>query len=191
MKTKLNVGCGDDYLDDHINLDKGRCKCDVKWDVEETPWPFEDDSMDTIFCKHLLEHIQKDKIIPFFVEINRILKPGGYAEIFVPHYRSRIAFTDFTHISYFSEESLRYFQKDDPINNLGKIYGIDCNFDIEVSVYKEGYTNNFRDKIEYYRPDPLPEGHSPDLYISPELEKELKDNEYINLSIYFKLKSTK
>ena len=71
MKTKLNVGCGDEYFDDYINLDKGRCKCDVKWDVEETPWPFEDNSMELIFCKHLLEHIQKDKIIPFFEEINR------------------------------------------------------------------------------------------------------------------------
>ena len=191
MKKRLNIGCGNDYLDEYINLDKGNCKCDVKWDVEETPWPFEDNSMEMIFCKHLLEHINKDKIIPFFREVNRILQPVGIAEIFVPHYKSRIAFTDFTHISYFSEESLRYFQKDDPIHELGKVMGIDYNFDIEVSVYKEGYNDFFYNKVDYYRPDPLPEGHSPEIYISQELEDELRWSEKHNLSIYFKLKSTK
>lgn len=187
MKTWLQLGCGGDYREDHINLDKGNCKCDVKWDVEDTPWPFEDNSMDRVMAKHLLEHIKKDKIIPFFKEIHRILIPFGLAEIWVPHYRSQIAFSDFTHINYFTEESLRYFQLDDPINQLGKIMGIDFNFDIEVSVYKEGYNSYFENRIEYYRPNPLPEHSIPQDFVTEEEEYSLRNDSLKDLAIYFKL----
>jgi predicted SAM-dependent methyltransferase len=50
------------------------------WDM-----PFYDDSIDTIFCFHALEHISKYQVLPTLDEFHRVLKPGGKILLLVPN----------------------------------------------------------------------------------------------------------
>ena len=53
MGMKLNLGCGKDYIDGWVNVDfYDDSKCDVTHDLEEFPWPWEDDSVSEIRIIH-------------------------------------------------------------------------------------------------------------------------------------------
>lgn len=47
--------------------------------------PFKDDSFDIVYMSHVLEHIFWHKLTPTIKELRRIIKPGGYIEIWVPN----------------------------------------------------------------------------------------------------------
>lgn len=46
--------------------------------------PFEDETVDEIFCSHALEHIGKYEVIPTLAEFRRVLKWDGQLTIEVP-----------------------------------------------------------------------------------------------------------
>ncbi len=52
----------------------------VKMDIHEIP--FEANTFDVIFCNHVLEHVDDD--IKAMQEMNRVLKPGGWAILQIP-----------------------------------------------------------------------------------------------------------
>jgi len=52
----------------------------LRFDVQQIP--LEDDTYDTIFCNHVLEHVESDH--KAMQELRRILKPGGLAIMQVP-----------------------------------------------------------------------------------------------------------
>jgi len=82
---KLNLGSGVDYKEGFINIDfHSHIDVDVIHDLNEIPYPFEDNSLEHINAYHILEHLDK----PFWVmkELHRILKPGGVLHIKVPHF---------------------------------------------------------------------------------------------------------
>jgi SAM-dependent methyltransferase len=54
----------------------------VKMDVHQIP--FDDNTLDVVFCNHVMEHVDDD--IKAMSEINRVLKPGGWAIIQSPVY---------------------------------------------------------------------------------------------------------
>jgi ubiquinone/menaquinone biosynthesis C-methylase UbiE len=75
-------------------------KPDYAWDLEEFPYPWEDNSADEIVMNHVLEHIQ-----PWWEAFNecvRILKPGGCLYINVPDASSDSAMTYRDHHHVFS-----------------------------------------------------------------------------------------
>lgn len=82
---KINLGCGTKKLDGYVNVDQ--CgEPDIRWDLSQFPWPFEDESIDEVFSEHFLEHIHDyEKTIK---EIHRILIPGGKFRAVVPHFKS-------------------------------------------------------------------------------------------------------
>ncbi len=66
--------------------------------VEElAPWPWASDSVEEVFCSHLVEHFDVAERIHFVNELYRVLVPGGKATIQVPHWNSGRAFGDLTH----------------------------------------------------------------------------------------------
>ena len=53
---RLNLGCGEDHKPGYINVDKYG-NPDVLHDLEEFPWPWDDESVEEILMKHILEHL--------------------------------------------------------------------------------------------------------------------------------------
>ena len=84
-KKKLNLGCGEFKKEGFTNVDwVDFLKPDVVHNLQEFPYPFEDNSFNHIESDHLLEHLED----PFAVmrEIHRIGKSGATVSIRVPHF---------------------------------------------------------------------------------------------------------
>lgn len=104
---KINFGCGEDYKEGWVNVDKCKVKADLIYDLDVFPYPFKDSSADYILCRSVLEHL-KD-YISALKEMHRILKSGGMIEIFVPHFSCANAFADPTHKHFFAYKTFDYF----------------------------------------------------------------------------------
>jgi len=63
---------------------------DIVHNLEEVPWPFEDESWDGIFAKYILEHISWRKVEATIKEIFRILKRGGKLIAFLPNTQEQV-----------------------------------------------------------------------------------------------------
>lgn len=104
----LDFGCGEKKIPgclgvDFINLPNA----DIIHDLNDMPYPFDDNSFDHIICNHILEHL--DNVLLTLNEIHRIAKPNAIIEICVPHYASDNFNTDVTHKTHFSSRSMNYF----------------------------------------------------------------------------------
>lgn len=103
----LNLGCGLKHLPDAVNLDvTSTTNPDVVHDLNVRPWPFADDSFDTIRAYDVIEHL--NDVIAAMEEIHRIAAPGGVVTITVPHFSSANAFTDPTHRHFFGWFTFHY-----------------------------------------------------------------------------------
>jgi len=90
----LNVGCGQYVINNFISLDyfseryynkltrgfKGR----VFYDIRNDSLPYENDSVDNIYCSHVIEHLESKHAERFFQESFRVLKKGGCLRIACP-----------------------------------------------------------------------------------------------------------
>jgi len=111
LMSRLNLGCGNDYLPGFVNLDRGDCKTDVCWDMAVFPYPFEDNTFEYVLSQHVLEHISKESF-PYLVrELHRICKNGAIIEVLVPAPLSENYFSDFTHKHPMGASRLRLFRR--------------------------------------------------------------------------------
>ena len=86
-----NIGCGDYELIGFISLDYfsehyyGGKKFDrVKYDMRNDNLPFNNSTIDTIYCSHVIEHIETKYVEKFFNECHRVLKKSGVLRISCP-----------------------------------------------------------------------------------------------------------
>ncbi|MFH1049569.1 MAG: methyltransferase domain-containing protein [bacterium] len=80
----LNIGCGDRFHNDWINIDVFPLNpevihCDIMKGL-----PYEDNTFDAVYHSHVLEHLPKDKAIDFIKECYRVLKKSGVIRVVVP-----------------------------------------------------------------------------------------------------------
>ena len=107
-KNKLHLGCGHNIKSGWINHDLIDLPgVDVVFDLNKYPWPIEDNSIDEIWAKDVLEHLPNT--INVMNEIYRITKPASKIYIAVPYWNSWEAITDPTHISQFNEYTFDFF----------------------------------------------------------------------------------
>jgi len=159
-KIKLDLACGNrKRAEDWIGIDVSNATdIDIKHDLNIYPWPFENNSVDEIYCSHYAEHIphltvqaalkqsntfeefktklvdDKDGLFKFFEEIYRVLKPGAKATIIVPYYMSVRAFGDPTHERYLGELTFYYLNREwRELNKLTQ-YPLDVDFDLEWDI---------------------------------------------------------
>ncbi len=133
---KLHLGCGVFYFKGWHNVDHNKgVKADAYFDIGKYPWPIADDSVDTIWCDQLLEHIPDT--IGFMKEVYRVLKPGSSLEGRVPYACSTWAYIDPTHKVFFTERSFIFYQKNVP---YGTQKFLSPGFS-EVKVWLVGNTN--------------------------------------------------
>ena len=105
----LNIGCGRRPIDDAINHDirKHAEFVDVTHDLNEYPWPWDDETTDAIYAKDVLEHL--NNLVKSLEECWRILCMGGILYLSAPHYQSEYAHDDPTHRWFLTMKSMDYF----------------------------------------------------------------------------------
>ncbi len=79
----LNLGCGDTYHPDWVNVDLRRSGNTLCRDVTEG-LPFPDETFDVLYHSHLLEHLPSESALPFMRECYRVMKAKGLIRILVP-----------------------------------------------------------------------------------------------------------
>ncbi|MCK5823184.1 MAG: methyltransferase domain-containing protein [Bacteroidales bacterium] len=80
----LNVGCGNKFHKDWINIDMNSNSPYVISHNLLEGLPFENDKFDVIYQSQVLEHFPKEKATDFIKECYRVLKPNGIIRIVVP-----------------------------------------------------------------------------------------------------------
>ena len=80
----LNLGCGNRYHPDWINIDIAPQSVGVIAHDLSQGIPLPDNVCDVVYHSHVLEHIRRSDVLPFMQECYRVLKPGGILRIAVP-----------------------------------------------------------------------------------------------------------
>ncbi len=89
--VRLDLGCGYYKKNGFIGLDnfygadsqrKTETGPDIEIDLMANPIPFNDGTVDEIFCSHYLEHVDIGQMLG---EIYRVLKPTGALQVVLPY----------------------------------------------------------------------------------------------------------
>ena len=104
------------HQDKYITADIESPLAKVKMDIHAIP--FNDHSFDVVLCNHVLEHVDND--IKAMSEINRVLKPGGFAVLQVPFFHPipDKTYEDFTITDPRQRE--KAFGQDDHVRKYGR-----------------------------------------------------------------------
>jgi SAM-dependent methyltransferase len=109
---KLDLGCGTKKQAGHVGVDSRQFEgVDVVCDLGTATWPWANDSVDEVYCSHMVEHLTWPQRIHFFNELGRVLKKGSKAQIIMPHWSSARFYGDPTHQAPFSEFGWFYLLK--------------------------------------------------------------------------------
>ena len=107
---KLNLGCGSQVINGWINVDYALGArlaklplfrkvnklikiFNLDWDNRifinnlTKPFPWQDCSVDIVYCSHTLEHFSREDGVRFLNECHRVLKKDGIIRIIVPDFR--------------------------------------------------------------------------------------------------------
>lgn len=109
---KLNLGCSTNLREGYLNVDKFG-EPELRHDLKEFPWPWEDRSVFEIFLNHVLEHLGQTTNIYLGIikEMCRVMIPEGHIFIVVPHPRHDDFINDPTHVRVVTPEHMRLFSK--------------------------------------------------------------------------------
>lgn len=100
----LHAGCGSSKIPGSVGVDiLDLPGVDVVHDLNKR-WPFEDDSFDVVLSKNVLEHVDS----PLF-HLNEAHRVAKRIIICVPYFRCVDAFTDPTHQTFYTSDSMKYF----------------------------------------------------------------------------------
>jgi SAM-dependent methyltransferase len=133
---ELLIGCGnrrDKRMDpsqtfkwhDLTTLDHDpNCGADIVHDLEELPWPIDDDSFDECHAYCVLEHLGRQgdwrSFFAHFGEIYRILKPGGHLFAVVPSRNDKWLWGDPSHTRVIQPESLVFLSQQEYRDQVGR-----------------------------------------------------------------------
>lgn len=105
---KLDIGCGNYKKEGYIGVDIIKLpRVDIVCDIQKGLPMIESNSVEEIYCSHVLEHILNLEDV--MREFHRVLKPDGKLIIRVPHCLSPSAFGDITHCRFFTYETFKSY----------------------------------------------------------------------------------
>jgi len=109
----LNIGAGNKLVEGAVNHDRTahRPEIDVVWDLNDLPWPWDDNSFDLIVACAVLEHL-RITLIESVGECWRILAPGGRLHVKMPYWQHENSYADPTHYWRYSLQTLELFDPD-------------------------------------------------------------------------------
>jgi len=121
--AKINLGCGDKPIPRWVNHDLWfhSPHIDVAWDLNIFPYPWDDNTFNTIRMWDVLEHL--DKPVQVINELGRILESGGSLDMRVVGENSSTRWRDPTHKRPFTVGSFDFFNDKEEIGRrLHRIY---------------------------------------------------------------------
>jgi SAM-dependent methyltransferase len=102
----LDVGCGSKKHAGAIGIDRSAdTDADVVHDLDLVPWPLDDGSFDEILLQDVMEHLRDPYAV--FAELHRVARPGARVQLRTPHFSSALAYSDPTHVHFFSAAAIR------------------------------------------------------------------------------------
>lgn len=105
---KLNLWCGTDILPGYVNIDHVSLPgVDIVHDLENFPYPFEDNQFAEVKCFMVMEHIHN--LTGMLGELIRICKPWAKIYINVPYFSSTNLRWDPTHVRWFNLNTFGWF----------------------------------------------------------------------------------
>ncbi len=128
---KLLLGGGSKHKDGFTNIDILPLKeVDIVANLAEGI-PLDDNSVDEVLAENILEHLPDTVFI--MEEIWRVCKPTAKVVIKVPYFKSTAAFKDPTHIKFFTERTMEYFDR----NFVGRLpdNNYKCNFKTDKIIF--------------------------------------------------------
>lgn len=130
---KLNMGSGGTTIKGFKNVDVNPNLADICWDLRNTPYPFDDRSVNYIVAHHIVEHLYAHENLAFMDECWRILEDGGKLELIFPKWDSKYAWIDPTHVRAIHPDQYDYFTR----HKGGNGY-TDKFWHIEVNTWQSG-----------------------------------------------------
>jgi predicted SAM-dependent methyltransferase len=155
-QTKLNMGCGFNKLDGYWNVDvEKKCNPDQVINLEETPWPYEDNFFEQIYANNILEHLGNTPQVFTNVikEMYRVSMHGAVWNVQVPHHRCDLYWDDYTHVRVLTPKTFRMF---DQVVNFQSIeqklsdstFGIYHGIDIEITNVQYNLVGYWREQLQ-------------------------------------------
>ncbi len=84
---KLHIGCGKVYLHGWVNIDLfSNTAADLCCDI--TRIPYADETFDTIYASHVLEHVHRHMVLATLQHWRGLLKVGGVLRLAVPDFEA-------------------------------------------------------------------------------------------------------
>lgn len=112
---RLNLGCGKRKMSGYLNVDVAAdCEPDLQCDLEQFPWPWQDNSVSEIILHHVLEHLgQSPKVfLAIMCELYRICKDNAKITVNVPDPHHEFFITDPTHVRAITISTLQMFDRE-------------------------------------------------------------------------------
>lgn len=102
----LDIGCGTNKIPGAIGMDVNpRSVADVIHDLDDVPYPFDDNQFDEVVGHHVIEHVRDPMAV--MSELHRITRPGGLIKLVAPHWTNPDFATDLTHRNHLNSYSFR------------------------------------------------------------------------------------
>lgn len=152
---KLNLGCGFKKLLDHWNIDvEKKCNPDQVIDLEQFPWPFEDNYFEHITADNILEHLGQTPSVftQVMKEMYRVSADQATWFIIFPHHRCDIFYDDYTHVRPLTSKTFKMFDQQANFESINRklsdsTFGLYHDIDIEVLDINHNLTGYFLDKL--------------------------------------------
>ena len=84
--VRLHIGCGEHLLPGWINIDRVARVSGVITDIDVTTLPYPDGSVEEILAEHVFEHFSFSEEGLVWLEVVRVLRPGGRLTMEVPDF---------------------------------------------------------------------------------------------------------
>jgi|SRR5579859_8170238 len=120
----LELGCGVHPTPGALHHDRIRhsSHVDVAHDLNNLPWPWQDEAFELLVALDVMEHLKLD-VQAWLDEAWRILRPGGQFYMRLPAHDNPVSYRDPTHYRFFHEETFYYWQPDHALyENYGRFY---------------------------------------------------------------------
>lgn len=107
----VELGCGPNKVPGRIGVDMLDLPgVDIVADLSKGLQFLPDASVDEMYSESFFEHVPDLQLL--VSEIARVLKPGGFNWLFVPHFSNPMYYSDYTHRAFFGYYTLHYFNAD-------------------------------------------------------------------------------